>query len=194
MMGDVTLELHRLSEGDRTAIERLLPLVYSELKGLASQKLRRERVDHTFQTTDLVHEVYVRLTKSRAQFHCTERRQFFGLVAEMMRHLLIDSARAKKAKKRPRTIQSVGNAPDCLWERDGDAIDFDLLLDLDNRLTFLEKNDPLSAEVVKLRLFSGLSFRQIAETLEISKSRAHEEWGYARCWLAKLASPESGQA
>ncbi len=187
-MGDVTIELNRLSEGDRTAIERILPLVYAELKVLASHKLRNERIDHTLQTTDLVHEVYVRLAKSKAQFHCTERRQFFGLVAEMMRHLLIDSARSKKAKKRPRTIQSGRNSPDCLQEREGNAIDFDLLLDLDNRLTSLETSDPICAEVVKLRLFSGLSFRQIAETLDITKSRAHEEWTYARCWLAQLAS------
>lgn len=182
-MGEVTLELHRLAEGDRSAIERLLPMIYEDLRAIAASKLRSERPDHTLQTTALVNEFCLKLFSSQASISCEGRRQFFGLASEMMRRLLIDSARAHHAKKRAGTVQ-LGDALGIMQDESHAGLDFDLLIDLDIRLTALEKSDPISAEVVKLRLFSGLSFREIAAVMEISRSRAHDEWTYARCWLA----------
>lgn len=182
-MGEVTLELHRLAEGDRTAIERLLPMIYEDLRAIAARKLRTERPDHTLQTTALVNEFCLKLFASQSPIACEGRRQFFGLASETMRRLLIDSARAHNAKKRSGTVR-LGDVIATMRDESNDGIDFDLLLDLDTRLTALEKSDPVSAEVVKLRLFSGLSFREIADVMEISRSRAHDEWTYARCWLA----------
>lgn len=182
-MGEVTLELHRLAEGDRSAIDRLLPLIYEDLRTIAANKLRSERADHTLQATALVHEFCLKLVTSQTPITCNDRRQFFGLASETMRRLLIDSARAHNAQKRSGTVR-LGDAIEKFSPPASSGIDYDLLIDLDIRLSALEKADPISAEVVKLRLFSGLSFREIASMMDISRTRAHEEWTYARCWLA----------
>jgi RNA polymerase sigma factor (TIGR02999 family) len=187
-MGEVTHELQQLAAGDRSAIERLLPLVYDELHQMASKKLQYERPNHTLQTTALVNEFFLRFLGSEKPIACSGSRQFFGLAAEIMRRLLIDSARAKNAKKRSGAVRA-GFGLHQVADPGNDGVDFDLLLDLDARLSQLEQSDPLSAEIVKLRVFSGLSFREIARVCGISRTQAHDEWTYARCWLAAVDTP-----
>lgn len=179
--GDITIALQDISSGDSTAIGRLLPLVYFELRQVARNKLRNERADHTLQATALVHEVIVKILGRTTACTWENRRQFFQSAATVMRQILIDSARAKKRAKRAGTVQLADNCPEAIVQ---DLVDVDLILDLDSNLAQLEKEDSQAAELVKLRLYAGLSVAEAAEVIGISRSKAYEDWMFARFWFS----------
>ena len=179
-MGPVTEILARLEAGETAAADELLPLVYGELRQLAAQYLRNERPDHTLQATALVHEAFLRLAGSANGSSWESRGHFFSAAAEAMRRILVDSARAKSSKKRGGDWRRTNL--DILVNSDVDASD--MLLDLDEGLSQLASEDAVSAEVVKLRLFAGLSVTEAGQALGLSRTTAYENWTFARSWFA----------
>ena len=175
---EVTALLREWSAGDRGALERLMPLVYGELRQLAASHLRSERGDHTLQPTALVHEAYLRLVGQRS-VSWANRAHFFGIAAQMMRRVLVDHARRRLAAKRsPGTLridlgEETAAAPDRAPE----------LLALDRALTELERLDPRQARVVELRFFAGLSVEETAEVAGVSTATVKREWRTARAFL-----------
>ena len=180
LQGDITIALQDISSGDTNAIGRLLPLVYFELRQVARLKLRNERPDHTLQATALVHEVIVKILGRSTPCTWENRRQFFRSAATVMRQILIDSARAKKRIKRAGTVQLTQDYED---QAVHNLVDLDLILDLDTNLALLEQEDAQAAELVKLRLYAGLSVAEAAEVIGISRSKAYEDWMFARFWF-----------
>ena len=182
---DVTQLLLRWSAGDADALERLLPLVYGELRRIASNQLRHERPDHTLAPTALVHELYIRLVDQR-QASVQNRAHFFGLAAQLMRRILVDHARAQQADKRGGRITRI--SLDEMLEEDGDppaangsaASD---VLAIDEALGRLAALDPDQARVVELRFFGGLTVDETARVLERSPRTVKREWRLARAWL-----------
>ncbi len=182
-MSEVTSILSAIEHGDANAIERLLPLVYEELRALAQMKMNRERSDHTLQATALVHEAYMRLV-DRPEPDWPSRGYFFAAAAEAMRRILIDRARAKGSLKRGggRLRLRLDQDPQAFDELSGE------LLDLDEALTKLAAEDPQKAELVKLRFFAGLTMDEAAAALGISSATADRHWRYARAWLYQQMS------
>ena len=187
---EVTGLLKAWRVGNERAGEELLSQVYAELKKLAAAQLRRERRDHTLQTTALVHEAYVRLFDQRG-LDWRDRAHFFGLAATMMRRVLIDHARARSARKRARPDE----APITIAAgHDGDRADVELL-DLDRALSRLEASYPRQAKVVEMRYFADLEVEEIAVCLEISPATVKRDWQFARAWLSSdLGSPSTTPA
>jgi RNA polymerase sigma-70 factor, ECF subfamily len=175
---DVTTLLGELRRGDRNARDELVTLVYPELRRIAAHYLRQERPDHTLRPTGLVHEVYMRLIGPE-HANWQNRAHFFAAVARDMRHLLVEYARARNAKKR-----SGANVRISLndVEAAADAREADLLA-LDQALSRLESIDPRASQIVELRFFTGLSERETAEALEISISTLKRDWNFAKAWL-----------
>lgn len=177
----ITQLLDDWSGGDRAALERLLPIVYGELRRLAKRELRRERAGHTLQPTALVHELYVRLVDQR-RASWENRAQFFAVAAQLMRRILVDHARARVAAKRG------GSSPRVSLDEAGDAIDeaiapaFEVLA-VDRALTRLATLDPEQARIVELRFFSGLSVEETAHVLGRSPRTIKREWRLAKAWL-----------
>ena len=177
-MTDVTRILTAIEHGDANAADKLLPLVYEELRCLAAQKMAREKPGQTLQATALVHEAYLRLVGSEAQ-NWRGRTQFFTAAAEAMRRILIENARRKQRLKRGgRREQRDLNDADIAIEGPSDD-----LIALDEALEKLTRKDRVKADLVKLRYFAGLTGKQAAEVLGISHSTADEHWAYARAWL-----------
>ncbi|WP_406698911.1 ECF-type sigma factor [Singulisphaera sp. Ch08] len=178
-MNDVTRILEAIEHGDPQAAEQLLPLVYDELRKLAAQRLRQEPPGQTLQATALVHDAYLRLVGSDEVQRWDGRGHFFAAAAEAMRRILIDSARRKHRPKHGGDRQRVDLefASDAI---EGPAED---LLSLDEALEKLSAEDPVSANLVKLRYFAGLSNDDAAEALGISPRTADRRWSYARAWL-----------
>jgi len=187
-MNEVTRTLSAIEQGDPHAAERLLPLVYEELRRLAAQRLADEAPGQTLQPTALVHEAYVRLTGKDGAGQCWDNRgHFFAAAAEAMRRILVDNARRKKRLKHGGELQRISlEAIDSLVEEPSED-----LVALDEALTRLIAHDPIKAEVVKLRFFAGLTMPEVAQTLDISLATAERYWTYARTWLfAELADPD----
>jgi RNA polymerase sigma factor (TIGR02999 family) len=175
---DVTQFLIGYGKGDRSALDEMLPLVYSELKRLASYYLNREREGHTLQTTALVHEAYLRLIDQK-QVNWKNRSQFLGLAAEMMRRILVNHARDRAAGKRGGGAKRVS-----LSVADGSANQPDVdLIALDQALTELSELDNRKARIVELKFFGGMTTEETAELLEISTATVEREWVHARAWL-----------
>src|SRR5262245_35906878 len=170
--------LRAWSNGDREAGEKLLPLVYEELRRRAAAYLRRERADHTLQPTALVNEAYLRLI-GQERVAWQNRAHFFGVAAQMMRRILVDHARARRRAKREGAAVRVS-----LDERIGAAAppDCELLL-LDQALDELAAVDPQQARIVELRYFGGLTEDEVASALTVSRSTVTREWRIARGWL-----------
>ena len=180
-MSDATLILNALEEGDDKAVDRLLPAVYQELRQLAAQKLAAERPGHTLQATALVHEAYLRLVGTDHQGF-KSRNYFFGAAAEAMRRILIENARRKQSLKHGGGHQRVGlDRADLPF----DASRSEDLIALDEALTRLAHEDPVKADLVKLRFFSGLGIEQAAGILDISRTSAIRHWSFARTWLLR---------
>jgi len=179
----VTQLLVDWGNGDRQALEKLTPLVYQELKRLAARYLRRERREHTLQSTALVHEAWLRLIDQN-HVHWQNRAQFFGNAAEMIRRILIDHARNRQAAKR-----GDGAIKLSLDEALGalDRRDFDLVA-LDDALDDLAKLDPKQGKLVELRFFAGLSIEESAEVLGVSPATVKREWAVAKAWLYRELS------
>jgi RNA polymerase sigma factor (TIGR02999 family) len=172
--------------GDETARERMLPLVYDELRRLAAGYLRGERVGHTLQPTALVHEAYVRLIDQR-QVDWSNRAQFVGLAAVMMRRILVNHARDRVADKRGAGAEHVPLtvAGDPMG---APALD---LLDLHDALERLAELDRRKSEIVELKFFGGLTIEEIAETVQVSRATVEREWKFARAWLFNAISGAS---
>ena len=177
-MSDVTRILNAIEQGDTRAADKLLPLVYEELRLLAAQKLSQEPPGQTFQATALVHEAYIRLVGEQAQ-NWASRRHFFLAAAEAMRRILIDNARRKKSQRRGGDRKRI--ALDDLREAGKNTPDD--LIELDEVLTKFTAQDPEVADIVKLRYFGGLTLEQAAEIKGISRRTAGRYWNYARLWL-----------
>ena len=177
-MTDVTRILNAIEQGDPQATEKLLPLVYEELRVLAAQKMAQEPPGQTLQATALVHEAYIRLVERDDQ-NWENRRHFFTAAAEAMRRILIENARRKKSLKHGgahhRVDVDVGNIPT--------KVSSDNLMALDEALGRLEQEDRQIAELVKLRYFVGLTVEQAADTLKIDRRTAYRYWAYARARL-----------
>jgi RNA polymerase sigma factor (TIGR02999 family) len=180
-MSEVTRILSAIEQGDPHAAEKLLPLVYEELRQLAAQKLAQEKPGQTLQATALVHEAYLRLVDSEQAQHWNSRGHFFASAAEAMRRILIDQARRKRGQRH-------GGASRRRELADDDRVEIpfnDELLDLDEALTELGSTDPQAAELVKLRVFAGMTIEEVAEVQGISPRTVKRNWAYARAWLGR---------
>jgi len=155
-----------------------MPLVYDELRRLAHNYLRRERSGHTLQSTALVHEAYLRLT-GNAPPQCQDRAHFFGIAAHLMRQILVEYARSRKASKRGGDVYKLAVED---VEEQPLQVELDMVA-LDDALTDLSRIDQQQSQVVELRFFAGLSIEEIAESLEISASTVKRDWNTARVWL-----------
>jgi RNA polymerase sigma factor (TIGR02999 family) len=178
---DISRLLRQWSEGNRAALEELLPLVYDELHTQAARYLRRERADHTLQTTALIHEAYLRLIDQR-DVQWESRTHFFAIAAQMMRRVLVDYARAKHREKRGGHDVRLPIEVVTVVAPDGKGID---LIALDEALTRLGALDGQQARVVELRYFGGLSLEKTAEALHISRATAARDWDVAKAWLRR---------
>ena len=184
---DVTAMLDAWSRGDTLALDRLLPLVYAELRQIAARRLRQERAGHTLQPTALVHEAYLRLVEQR-NVGWQDRAHFYGVAAQVMRRILVDHARRHAARKRGdgahrvplEDVVQVLAAPDTS------------VLALDQALTRLEQVDPGLAQIVELRAFGGMTIDEAAHVLKVSPSTAKRDWRTAKAWLTReLGSSKS---
>jgi RNA polymerase sigma factor (TIGR02999 family) len=181
-MSEVTRILSAIEQGDPHAAEQLLPLVYDELRQLATQKLAQEKPGQTLQATALVHEAYLRLVDADEAHHWDSRGHFFAAAAEAMRRILIDQARRKHSRKRGGDLRRVELDAGALLAVEEDDAGDDLLA-LDEALRQFEIEDPSRAQLVKLRYFAGLSLQEAAAALGISVASAKRHWVYARSWL-----------
>jgi RNA polymerase sigma-70 factor, ECF subfamily len=177
---DVTQLLEAWSAGDRQALDELMPVVMDELKRIAGAYLAREPHAQTLQTTALVNEAYLRLVKVRPD-SWQNRAQFFALSAQIMRHILVDHARAQLGPKRGGRLRHVALEPALVITGSASGA----LVALDEALISLEKLDPRKTRVVELRLFGGLSTEEAAEALGISPRTVAREWQFAKAWLAR---------
>jgi RNA polymerase sigma factor (TIGR02999 family) len=181
MKDEVTSILRAVEQGDPRAAERLLPLIYDELRALAARKLAHEKPGQTLQATALVHEAYIRLVDSEKIQGWNSRGHFFAAAAEAMRRILIEKARQRKSQRRGH-----GRARSELREDDLVVSPLgDELLDLDEALTKLTAIDADAAAVAKLRIFAGVSVEEIAEIQRISPRTVKRNWAQARAWLGR---------
>lgn len=181
---DVTRLLHALAGGDRGAGEALARLVYDELHELAEAAMRRERATHTWQTTELLHEAYIRLLGAQPQPAWADRAHFYGVAARVMRRLLVDHARARHRHKRDGGRQVT--LDEQLLAEAPSPID---LLELDAALERLAAADERPARVVELRFFGGLSLEEVAEVLGLSLATVKRDWTFARALLRAELDP-----
>jgi RNA polymerase sigma factor (TIGR02999 family) len=178
-MSDVTRILSQINDGDPSAAEQLLPLVYDELRKLAAAKMAQENPGQTLQATALVHEAYIRLVDQTLPQRWDGRRHFFAAAAEAMRRILVEQARHKKSHRAGGSMKRV----------DFDDVDLavagraDDLLALDDAVEILARHDQHAAEVAKLRLFAGLTVDDTASVLGTPRTTAFRQWTYARAFL-----------
>ena len=182
--GEVTELLAELKFGRKDALDRLIPLVYRELRRIAGNQMRDERVGHTLQPTALVHEAFLRLVEqSRADWQ--NRAQFFGVSAQLMRRLLVDHARRRRAAKRgiPITLNEE------IFRRSPSGDQTEEILAVDEVLARLTKLDPRQARVVELRYFGGLSVEETAAAMGIATRTVKLDWAMAKAWMKSQLSP-----
>ena len=176
----VTLLLKRYSNGDQEALAELIPQIYDELRRLASSYLRSERVDHTLQTTALVHEAYLRLVDQR-QVEWNNRNHFFGVAAQMMRRILVDHARKHSSLKRGGSFSRISLEEAAVFSRERPRE----LIAVDELLTRLASLDPQGSRIVELRFFAGLSLEETAEVTGLSTAKVRREWSAVKAWLTR---------
>lgn len=184
--GEVTLLLRRLHEGDAAALERLMPLLYDELRGLARHQLQGERAGHTLTPTGLVNEAYLRLV-GQERLRAEDRAQFFAIATTTMRRILVDYARARKRHKRGggQAPLPLDEALHFLTEREADE-----MLALNEALDGLARINPRGSQVVHLRFFSGLTLEETADVVGASVKTVQRSWVAARAWLRKEVAVE----
>jgi RNA polymerase sigma-70 factor, ECF subfamily len=184
---EVTILLAKLSKGDHSALDELLPLVYDELRRLADRYLRRERSDHTLQATALVNEAYLRLVDQNVPWQ--NRAHFFGVAAEMMRRILVDHARGHQAQKRGSggVKLSLDEAINMSDERATD------LIALDEALNALAEFDAQKSRIVELRFFAGLSIEETAKVLGVGTATVIRQWRMAKAWLYHEVSKDGDE-
>lgn len=183
---EVTLLLREWRNGDRQALDALLPLVYKELRRIAHSQLRKERPDHTLQSAALVHEAYFRLIGMNPP-QWESRTHFFSIAAQLMREILVDYARRHRAAKRGAGARAlrIEEAAGLCSQKDIDV------LALDDALKALTKIDPRQSKVVELRFFAGLSIEEVSQALEIAPATVQRDWTAARAWLHREISRNS---
>jgi RNA polymerase sigma factor (TIGR02999 family) len=176
-VGDVTQLLMRWSGGDHSAIDKLIPVVYNELRRLAQGHLREKGPNPSLQATALVHEAYLRIVDKNVNLE--SRAQFYGLASKLMRNILVDAARHKYAEKRggDRLRLSLGKAERVVGKEDID------LEALDGALNELAASRPRHAQIVEMKFFGGLTIEEAASVLGISHATVEREWNFARAWL-----------
>jgi RNA polymerase sigma factor (TIGR02999 family) len=179
-MHEVTRILSAIEQGDPSAAEQLLPLVYDELRKLAAQRMAQEQPGQTLQATALVHDAYLRLVDGDKSQNWNSRGHFFASAAEAMRRILVESARRKRRVKHGGDYQRVDLESGCLVSEEP-SLD---LLAIDEALTRLAAADPVKAELVKLRFFAGLTMPEAAAALGISLATAERYWTFAKSWLS----------
>jgi RNA polymerase sigma factor (TIGR02999 family) len=178
-MSEVTRILSQIEQGDPQAAEKLLPLVYDDLRNLAAARLAQEKPGQTLQATALVHEAYLRLVGKEDVPQWNSRGHFFAAAAEAMRRILIEIARKKGREKRGGVWEQVK-----LEDLDVlNAVTPDQLLSIDEAIEGLTADNPVAAKVLKLKYFAGLTLEQTGEALGISIATAYRHWAYARAWL-----------
>jgi RNA polymerase sigma factor (TIGR02999 family) len=176
---DVTRLIQAAGTSDRAAADRLLALVYDQLRKIAQQRMGEERADHTLQATALVHEAYLRLVGD-TEVHWQGRAHFFAAAAEAMRKILIDHARRKGTAKRGGGLRRVAGVLDLASDENiSDA------LIIDDLISRLEMEDAAAAQVVRLRFFAGLTLEETASAVGIAVPTVSRKWTYARAWLAR---------
>ncbi len=175
----VTKLLRQAQEGDRAALDELLPLVYKELKRIASRQLVQERPNHTLQATALVHEAYMRMVDQHS-VDWRNRAHFFSIAAEMMRRILVNHAVQRRAQKRG-AGETLLSLDEVLSFPNRQTVD---LVSLDEALTRLAEFDPRQARIIELRFFAGLTNEETAEVLSVSDQTIKREWRSAKAWLA----------
>ena len=175
---DVTGLLHEWQQGDRAAFDKLMPLVYGELRRIARRYMRKERAEHTLQTTALVNEAYVRLVGGRHQAW-QDRAHFYAVVAQVMRHALVDHARRRLYAKRGAGAQTISFDERRVMADERAAE----LVRLDEALGDLARMDERKSRVVELRYFGGLSIEETAEVLGLSQMTVRRDWRAAKAWL-----------
>ena len=183
---EVSLLLQNWRNGDRQALDALLPLVYKELRRLAHFQLQKERPDHTLQSAALVHEAYFRLIGLNTP-QWESRTHFFAIAAQLMRQILVDYARRHGAAKRGGSVckLSLEDAKMASQRRDVDVVA------LDDALNALATIDPRQSRVVELRFFAGLSLQEISEAMEIAPATVQRDWTTARAWLYREISRDT---
>src|SRR5262245_29942125 len=181
---EVSQLLRAWSNGDRTAFDKLVPLVYQELRQMAKRYMDRQQASHTLQPTALIHEAYLRLVDRQAEVQWQNRAHFFGVAAKVMRHVLVDHARTRQAAKRggEACLVSLDETAIAAAERPGD------LVALDDALQALAAFDPRKSQVVELRYFGGLTVPETAEVLKVSEETVARDWRLARAWLLRELS------
>jgi RNA polymerase sigma factor (TIGR02999 family) len=179
--GEVTQLLIKWGAGDQAAFDELIPVVYEELKRLARRYMGKERFDHTLQTSALINEAYLKLVDSHT-VEWQDRKHFFAVAAQIMRHILIDHARSYQYAKRGAGAEKVP-----LEEAEGIQIDrAEELLALDEALKELEAFDPRKSRITELRFFGGLTVEETAEVMELSPVTVMREWRAAKAWLRQV--------
>ncbi len=176
---EITRLLHEVRDGSKPALERLLPLVYDELRHLASHYLQQEYSHRTIQTTELVHEAYIRLVGSDITWE--NRAHFFGIAARSMRQILVAQARKRNAEKRGGEFTRVSLAEGILVTDETDG----KLLALEEALTRLESFDERLCKIIELRFFTGLSIEESAVAIQLSPATVKREWAVAKAWLQR---------
>jgi len=177
---DVTLLLKRHTDGDPNALSELIPLLYKELQRLASSYLRRERTDHTLQTTALVHEAYLRLVDQK-EVTWNNHAHFLAVAAQMMRRILVDYARKHKSLKRGSSAPKISLEQAAVVSKEQTHE----MIVVDELLTKLASFDPQGGRIVELRFYGGLSVEETAEAMSISCAKVKREWTVAKAWLMR---------
>jgi RNA polymerase sigma factor (TIGR02999 family) len=187
-MSEVTRILSAVGQGDPHAAEQLLPLVYEELRKLATQKLSHEKPGQTLQPTALVHEAYLRLVGKEEEQHWDNRGHFFAAAAEAMRRILVENSRRKRSRKHGGGLR----------RQDAEEVQLTVpepvedLLALDEALNKLAEKDRLKADLVKLRYFAGMTIKEAADVLGISAATAKRHWTYTRAWIYREITGGTG--
>ncbi len=176
---EITQLLQKWGDGDAEVLDRLLPLVYEELRRLASRYLRKERANHTLQTTALIHEAYLKLIDQR-EVRWQNRAHFFAIAAQAMRRILVDYARERHREKRGGAAENLPLDEAAFVVSNERSVD---LVALDEALTRLEKFDKRQARIVALRYFSGLTIDETAKILSVSNATVRNDWNVAKAWL-----------
>ncbi len=189
---ELTQLLADCSSGDKAALDRLMPVVYGELRRLAHRYMRGERPGHTLQTTALINETYLRLVGYR-KMQWQDRAHFFAVAAQQMRRILVDSARSSRDAKRGGGVRRVSLDDAATVSREKTAE----VIAVDDALKDLAALDPRKSQIVELRYFGGLDIEEIAEVLEISPTTVQRQWRIAKAWLRQAvqetdAPPQAG--
>lgn len=175
---NITRLLKDWSGGDQEVLDELMPLVYEELRRQAARHLRKERPNHTLQTTALIHEAYLKLVGQEVNWQ--NRSHFFAIASQAMRRILVDHARTRHREKRGGIVENLPLEEALAAGAEGKRLD---LVELDEALTRLAKLDDRQAKIVELRYFSGLSIDETAEVLGVSNSTVRADWTMAKAWL-----------